>query len=883
MFDKEFYIGLWGVVGAVVAAVIGVVATNLGPLPGAAIGALLGGAIGTAGAAAMRRKRRPPRPYAPKPGEPDFSPAHLLVAHRQVVGFVEFGQLGILLADFVAWAVDGMDVARILTGTGGVGKTRFAIELSERLRGRGLVTWFVPRGGEERFVAEHVAVGTRGLLIVDYAEGRPMLDHLISDVVKLGSWKVLLLARSAGEWSEPLGRRDDVYRVLDAARQTGCELKPLIPPDQVRVAQAAASAFGRALDRVVPTTVQISTAPAGATVLELHAAVLLAMLDEEVDSTDLEVDLQDVYHQLLRHEANHWCSIAETAGLPADVGVSAMMDVAAAHALVGADHPEELDAVLKVIPFSDEHERQWRTWIARLYPGDPSSGARIPAIAPDRLAEYLVTTVFEPDHVGLRRVLEACSPGQLLNAVLVLARAHADDFRGAQALLRCVVDEAARILPDVDAPVDLLEVIDAVLPQLQMSEEVAKLALGIVEGSLRKSTPSAATSARLMARYAARASAAGEGQLAVKYADQAVKTFRALTAHNREQYEPALASALNNLAIRLEEDGGDSAGSIEAAREALEIRERLASASDRYLPALAQSLSTLAVRLSGAGHYSEAVELSSRSAELYRSMDDDPGDAAPRLARSLINSAQHLIRLRRAQEALSVVTQGVSLYEVLADTDPAAYRFSLSSAYMNEAQIRYGLEDLTGALRASRKAIEIREDYAEHHPERFEVELVRALNNHSVYQYRDNDDQGAVTTAERAQAIAARWKGVETEKQLRALAELYTTLANAYTRAGRLDDSLRAGARATELLRQLESRQHGSAGPSLARSLHNQARRLQRVGRPCEGIPLCIEAVTLRSALSELDPAHHPELKRSLMLQSQLEDACPGSSPTETT
>lgn len=882
MFDQRFHIALWGVVGAAVTALIGGIAGRFTQphlqIVYAVVGAILGGVVTAIGSAWLRRKRPPAPPYAPKPGDRDFSPAHLLIAHEEVVEFTEFGDLRSLLGEFIAWIQDGEDIARILFGSGGVGKTRFSIELANRVGQLGMKTLFVPRGKEGTFAAESVTAGHRGLLIVDYAEGRPMLDTLITDVVKLGGWKILLLARSAGEWSEPMGRSDAVYKILDTARKTSHELKPLTAPEMRMMVQVAARDFARALGRPVLRNIDVPQSPTGSTVLEIEAAVLMAILDDEARGTDLYIDLQDVYRQTLRHEANYWTTVAQVVGLPPDTGIKRMESVAAAHALLGASSQEELDAIVCAIPNTEQHSFQWKRWITHLYPDNSSSSAQIPALAPDRLAEYLITEVLQPDSEGFQRLVSACSPGQLLNAVLVLARAHADGFTGAQVLLRTVIERAASVLPKLDAPMDLLEVIDAVLPQTQMSKPVARAVLGAVEDALHKSTPSAATRARLMGRYSTRASAAGETSLAVTYADQAVKTFRKLSAHNPRRYEAALASALNSLAIRLDEDDGDSTGAIAAAREALSIRERLAESDPRYVPDLAQALSTLAVRVSGEGYYSEAAALSSRCLALYQDTDSNLGNVNPRVARNLVNSALHLSQASRNSEALSIIGDGVALFEILAAADPATHRFQLSYAYMNQARIRYFLEDFRGAIRASDKAIDIRREYAQSFPEKFEDMLVRALNNHAVYQYRGDKIDEGVSTAEEAWAIALKWRGNESPAQLRAEAELCTTLANAYIHADRSEDALIPGRRAIEIFRSKATEQPGSGQLSLARALHNQAQRLQRVNRPCEGIPMCDEAILIRSSFARTDPAAHEiSLSRSLELRDILQEECRSS------
>jgi hypothetical protein len=70
-----------------------------------------------------------------KEGALQPSPARLLDPRREVVGFV--GRQG-ELAELAAWCQDGHGRRlRLVTGPGGVGKTRLAVELADRMRAAG--------------------------------------------------------------------------------------------------------------------------------------------------------------------------------------------------------------------------------------------------------------------------------------------------------------------------------------------------------------------------------------------------------------------------------------------------------------------------------------------------------------------------------------------------------------------------------------------------------------------------------------------------------------------------------------------------------------------------------------------------------------------------
>jgi hypothetical protein len=106
---------------------------------------------------------------------------------QEVVGFV--GRENELVA-LMAWCQDDSESRlRLVTGPGGVGKTRLAVELMQRMGRLGWVCERVADGQEDTAINSFRAVSRRrALLVVDYAETRTglaqMLDQLAGDHVK---------------------------------------------------------------------------------------------------------------------------------------------------------------------------------------------------------------------------------------------------------------------------------------------------------------------------------------------------------------------------------------------------------------------------------------------------------------------------------------------------------------------------------------------------------------------------------------------------------------------------------------------------------------------------------------------------------------------------
>lgn len=112
---------------------------------------------------------------------PSDSPARLLDPRRRLVGFTGRQHE---LAALLTWCEDSRPrVVRLITGPGGVGKTRLSIELSDRLD---LNQWRIVRVGDGQ-EASAMAAARQGrprrlLVVVDYAETRIGLAHLLRDV-----------------------------------------------------------------------------------------------------------------------------------------------------------------------------------------------------------------------------------------------------------------------------------------------------------------------------------------------------------------------------------------------------------------------------------------------------------------------------------------------------------------------------------------------------------------------------------------------------------------------------------------------------------------------------------------------------------------------------
>ena len=249
-----------------------------------------------------------------------YGPAHLLEPGLRVVPFT--GRTGELAA-LQEWC-GGAGLVRLVTGGGGAGKTRLALELCGQMAGRGWRCVFADEGAEGEVVRRERAAepGARVLLVVDYAEARTGLEELPKAAIREeGRVRVLLLARHAGDWWQRLGAgagalRDVVAEASASLMPLAEDLSPGLAEDEA--VRQAVPFFAARLDVPAPDAGLITVSAGGEPrVLDLHAAALVAVLQsrEQPAGSRLAVDTGMVLEALLAHEKHYWRGRAETAGL----------------------------------------------------------------------------------------------------------------------------------------------------------------------------------------------------------------------------------------------------------------------------------------------------------------------------------------------------------------------------------------------------------------------------------------------------------------------------------------------------------------------------------------------------------------------------------------
>ena len=336
-------------------------------------------------------------------------------------------------------------------------------------------------------------LGQPCVLVVDYAETRAELAGLVNDVAAGDGGpdlRVLLLARSAGEWWQQLAAsvEERAAVLLEAALP--------LPLGPVRAAGGpqevfadALAAFARRLGVARPDAT-LALAEPDPVVLVVHAAALLAVVDHATGARPPQQAPSgpQVLEGLLGHESRYWARTAAGRGL--DLDLSVLRLAVAVACLVGADSETSAAALLARVPDLDSAERRGQVarWLHDLYPAGPGDDSRerewLGPLRPDRLAEQLVAGELARRPELIPGLFTGLGEARAARALTVLARAALTLDFAAGLLGRALVSDLDELaVPALAVAVETNPVTGELLGQALGDQPVSRETLTRIAGA----------------------------------------------------------------------------------------------------------------------------------------------------------------------------------------------------------------------------------------------------------------------------------------------------------------------------------------------------------------------------------------------------------------
>ena len=767
---------------------------------------------------------------------------------RSEFAYVDYYDPDARIDEVEAWCTnERLFAARLYTGPGGAGKTRFVIEACRRMAERHewktgfLKAEFNDVLKSDPLRAREILNGrSPRLIVVDYAETRrPELRALLTTgLTKTGGQpaRVIMVARSTAAWWEHL-LVDEAYEIQEAAGTLVTQRAlqaPIVDEEQrARLFDNAVRGFIEGAGAVAPQQLpRLEDTGDAHRPLVLLLMALRSVVDPDAAASGDESG-RDVIDWMIGHERRYW---------KRRVGEALFEELRRAVALITlrsgcpAGH-SALHRVLandpRYIELGAKEQRVLTGAAIALY----GFGDRIESLQPDLLGERLVTTVLADDEELQSAWTGGCTDAELSAGLTVLtraARANAANEALLTLALRSTLDQAAGL---------------AVAIALETGDPIGRL----LASELREAGTESLCRSLLdeMPDYATPLL-----ELQVAAGSVVFETLKSRHDETSESERSELARIANNLSVDL--------GNLNRPNEALSIgeeavtirRELAAMRPEVFQPVLANSLNNLGVQYDAVGRRDEALAVSEEAVTIQRELASTrPEVFRPALASCLDNLGIRYDVVGRRDDALAVAEEAVAIRRELAAMRPEVFRPALATS-LNNLGIRYnavGRRD--DALAVTEEAVAIRRELAAMRPEVFRPVLATSLNNFGAFYNVVGRRDDALSVTEEAVTIYRELAAMRPEVFRPALAMSLNNLGNRYDAVGRGDDAFSVTEEAVAIRRELAKVRPLVYETELSSSLHNLSLRLQAAGRPGDAFTAAEEALALLKPHYDKRPA----------------------------
>ena len=810
-------------------------------------------------------------------------PSAMLRAEHAVVPFTGRADE---LAYLSTWAAGPAALSvRLVTGPAGQGKTRFAQRLCEELQTQGWLTGLLREDAASEVLRRCSGLSKHALLVVDYAETRVdqltiMTEALLNRPNPATPIRLLLLARSGGEWLRPLVEnhsRPRLVTLFELVAEYALELKVLLPGSQARQAEftRAVHAFAARLHRdgtgiVAPFDLEDDRYGRA---LDLYSAALVALLDHGIAGP--VPSSRDPILRVLHHEYHYWNRSAETFELP-DPHPDRLRQIAAAATVFGAADDKQARGLLSSLRTltgqPDDVIDRYLRWLKRLYPGTRS----LNPMQPDRLGEDHCAATIQAEPSVATNPVPIADSGQLTQAVTVLGRAASRHGHLTTTLTDMIalapnrlIPVGLSVVPRLENPYPLVTVLSsavadhsdlhnivAALEALPVrSVALAGFAVTTIERAIAIHRalphPNSAIIAALLTDLSSKLDSNGLPEQALIAIDEALDQYRRLIPSPAAQID--LIRALHSKALLLSRLHR-TADAVATGMEAVEL-SRAFSADPAEL---ALSLTVVALELGDLQQYEKALAAAAEATELYRKLAEvDPASYLARLAISLNTVAIQAEHLGQPGAVTAARAEANTILRTMAATAPDANRRDLAMSLQAEAMALSNVGRTSEALAASREAAGIMRYLDELEPDVHRLDFGVALTELAARMRSTGQSAEAVATLREAISVFgdlnARVPGFYQAK----LAMALRLLAATYREADDIEAAIATGREAAEAYRQIPEPIPEADQAARAALLRAMATWLVAVNKPIEAIGDIDTAFALYTDIAAGNPGRY--------------------------
>lgn len=718
--------------------------------------------------------------------------SQLLRAEEAVIPFDAAAQP--FLDEQLAWAKGAAFplAARLLIGPGGSGKTRLALQLCTQLQSAGWWSGFLRRPAQFSQIHARLKAGSQpAIIVIDYAETRiddlfelirPLILYPVTQPVR-----ILLLARSGGDWWDRLDGRDPQCESFFAGQaSSGPYPIPdlhVTPASRETAFQQAIQKFAEKLCLPVPSHSPDLAADHYAHPLLVQMAALLALHDEQPSTAE------GLTRSLLNHEKRYWGHLLKDTTATEEQAVQLM---ALSTLCGGLQTPNEIESIWRKEAKCGT-SAQLKASFNRLKILYPHKGG-LQSLRPDLLGEALVAQVLlsRQGRIILNAVLGKANENIRHHAWTILARImrHREDIIFVvESVLASHYSQNAKSAMEVccqtTSPLPrIMESVYEKLPKsikwplarqlepaffddrwplndlsLRVSETLLRQARDAFDRSINKDKVKVqANLAHYLVQTSVDHARCGKWMSAMQLAEEAEINYGILAENSSGEFMHEWAFSLNNYGEFLSQNGRLE-DALKMTEKSLEIYDGITQLkSVNFESDRASSLNNYAKHLSDNGQYKKALNASKQVLAIYKNLADGSsvqfgGD----LARSLHNYASSLSEDGRHEESLKISKEALDIYKRLAQDKPERFDFGKAEALHNYANYLSENGWLEDSLLSAKEALDIYERLAQSKPERFEGDWANELKAYAIHLSNRAHYIKALATIRRGNVLMRKW------------------------------------------------------------------------------------------------------------------------------